>query len=101
MKIEIGQKWVSEKHPWQDFEIYDGVVDTCVDAFKDESIPFDEQPETAKIFFWRRNNDSAFEGFIRKVKGEDAETTHPYAWYGEGKKTAIVSKIKKYKMRLK
>lgn len=100
MELRIGQVWVSEKYPWQDFKIYDGVVDTCVDAFQDESIPFGEQPETAKIFLWRRINDDAFDNFIRKLKGAETETTHPYAWCGESKKASIVSKIKKYKMKL-
>ena len=100
MKLEIGQKWVSGNNPYEDFEIYDGIVDTCNDSFQDESIPFEEQPESAKIYFWRRINDDAFEKFIVRKKGVNCESTYPYAWSGETKKQTIVSKIKKNNMTL-
>lgn len=100
MKLEIGQIWKSEKHPEQDFKIYDGIVDTCVDAFEDESIPFDKQPETVKIFFWERANIKAFNRFIDEKLGKKAVNTYPYAWNGESKKQALIKKIRDYEMEL-
>lgn len=100
MKLEIGQKWISESNSYEDFEIYDGIVDTCDDSFEDESIPFNEQPESVKIYFWRRINDDAFEKFIVSKKGVNYESTYPYAWSGETKKKSIVNKIKKNNMKL-
>jgi hypothetical protein len=100
MKLKIGQTWISEESPHESFKIYDGIVDTCVDAFKDETIPFNEQPESAKIFFWERLDRKAFLEFVKSKKSENSESTYPYAWCGESKKNAIVSKIKNHKMRL-
>ena len=65
MKLEIGQVWISDINPHENFKIYDGIVDTCVDAFEDETIPFNEQPESVKIFFWERVNREAFSKFIK------------------------------------
>lgn len=53
MKIEIGQICVSESHPHESFKIYDGIEDSFVlsDMEIYHKIPFNELPETAKIFF--------------------------------------------------
>lgn len=101
MKIEIGQTWESKTYPHEDFRIYDGVIDTCVDSFEDHTLPFEQQPEGTKIFFWRRINDEAFDKFVVSKKGEKYETTFPYAWCGECKKSGIINKIRKYDMKLK
>lgn len=100
MKLEIGKVWISDINPHENFKIYDGIVDTCVDAFEDETIPFNEQPESVKIFFWERVNREAFSKFIEEKKGRYSETTYPYAWCGESKKSSLVAKIKKNNMRL-
>ena len=100
MKLEIGQVWVSESNPHESFKIYDGCVDTCVDAFEDESIPFDKQPETVKVFFWERLDREAFFKFVDEKKGKNRESTYPYAWCGESKKSSLVAKIKKNDMKL-
>jgi hypothetical protein len=99
MKLEIGQVWISESNPHESFKIYDGIIDTCADAFRDESLPFSEQPETAKIFFWERVDREAFLKFVKEKKG-DSDSTYPYAWCGESKKGYLMSKIKKYNMKL-
>ncbi|MEM5009304.1 hypothetical protein WKH57_01155 [Niallia taxi] len=99
-KLEIGQTWISEDHPHESFMIYDGIIDTCVDSFEDESLPFNEQPETTKIFFWERINRQAFFNFVEGKKGVNYDTTYPYSWCGETKKQTIVNKIKKYGMKL-
>jgi hypothetical protein len=104
MKIEIGQKWISETHPHENLEIYDGekdlieISDMEIDYAFD--IPFNDLPEKAKIYFWQRTNKEAFDKFIVKKKGNSYDTTYPYAWAGESKKSAITSKIKKYNMKL-
>lgn len=100
MKIQIGQTWVSEDSPHENFKIYDGIIDTCVDAFEDESLPFDEQPETTKIFFWERINTEEFNNFVASKKGDDYKSSYPYAWAGESKKQYILNKIKKFNMKL-
>lgn len=100
MKLEIGQVWISESSPHENFKIYDGIVDTCADSFEDESIPFDKQPETAKIFFWERLDRKAFLNFVEDKKGKKADSTYPYAWCGESKKNSLVAKIKKHQMKL-
>lgn len=100
MKLEIGQTWVSQLNPHESFRIYNGVVDTCVDSFKDETIPFDEQPETTKIFFWERADRLAFDQFVKGKKGKNYENSFPYAWCGECKKSSLVSKIKNNEMVL-
>ncbi|MDX8288853.1 hypothetical protein SLL00_03570 [Metabacillus indicus] len=99
MKLEIGQTWVSEINPHENFTIYDGAIDTCADAYKDESIPFNEQPESAKILFWKRTDEKAFEKFIQDNYGEGT-STYPFAWYGASKKAALTTKIKKNHMKL-
>lgn len=98
MKLEINQVWVSQTHPHESFRIHGGMVDTCADAFKDESIPFSEQPETAKIFFWERVDREEFIKYVDKKNGENAESTHPYAWCGASKKYSLTAKIRKFNM---
>lgn|GEM_PF-3475674 len=99
MYLGIGQIWWSSEFPHESFEIYSGIVDTTVDSFSDESLPFENQPEGAKIFFWKRADSDAFQGFIDdKYKGRDS--IYPHSWYGESKKSSLISKIKKYKMFL-
>lgn len=100
MILRLGQVWKSEKYPHEDFKIYDGIADTCVDAFQDESIPFDEQPETVKIFFWERANQKAFNDFVDGKLGVNAVNTFPYMWCGECKKQVLIKKIKEYEMKL-
>lgn len=100
MRLEIGQVWVSDSNPHESFKIYDGIVDTCVDAFEDESIPFNEQPESTKIFFWERTDRKAFLRFVEAKKGKKVDSTYPYAWCGESKKGVMVAKIKKNNMKL-
>lgn len=100
MKLGIGQIWNSKKHPEQDFKIYDGTIDACMDAFQDESIPFDEQPETTKIFFWERTNEKAFDKFVEEKLGRNPSTTYPYAWCGESKKQSLVKRIRDFEMAL-
>lgn len=99
MKLKIGQTWLSDSHPHESFKIYDGIVDTCVDAFEDESIPFDEQPETVKVFFWERVDFDSFISFVEKKTG-NIESTYPYAWSSECKKSSLIRKIRKYNMYL-
>ncbi len=99
MKLEIGQKWISEQFPHENFEIYDGCIDTCVDAIKDHTLEFNLQPETSKIFFWKRTNLDEFYNYLAG-KGIKGDNTFPYAWCGESKKSSLVSKIRKYNMRL-
>ncbi|WP_079709805.1 hypothetical protein [Paraliobacillus ryukyuensis] len=101
LELKIGQEWISDDNPHESFKIYDGIIDTCVDAFKDETLSFDEQPESTKIFFWERINREAFNDFIDKVKGKDSENTYPYAWCGESRKATIVNKIKNNNMILR
>ncbi|MFV4887439.1 hypothetical protein RY279_18525 [Bacillus velezensis] len=101
MKLEIGQEWVSEKHPHENFRIYGGVVDTCADSFKDESIRFDEQPEGAKIFFWERADYASFDKYVESKLGRNRESTYPFARCGETKKSGLVAKIKKFNMVVK
>lgn len=99
MNIQIGQTWISETHPHESFKIYDGVVDTCVDAFSDETIEFDKQPESCKIFFWERCEKAMFEKFLDEKLGIGRDSSYPYAWCGESKKSSIVKKIRKYNMK--
>jgi hypothetical protein len=100
MKINIGQKWVSKEYPYEDFIIYDGIPDSFVLSDMDlpYNLPFDLLPETAKIFFWKRANDKAFKKFLAS-KGK-TESSYPYAWYGECKRSTLIKKIKKYNMVL-
>ena len=102
MKLKIGQTWISKTHPHEDFEIYDGVDDSFVmsDMELYGEYEFDELPETAKIFFWKRVNDDAFHEFIVSKKGENYDSAFPYANCGECKKGTLVNKIKKYNMKL-
>lgn len=100
IKLVIGQTWISETHPYESFKIYNGTIDTCVDSFKDETLSFEEQPEGCKIFFWERSNKTAFEEFVKSVKGENYDSTYPYAWAGESKKNYLLKKIKKFNMKL-
>lgn len=102
IKLEIGQVWRSKTHPHEDFKIYDGIEDSIVlsDMEIYETLPFEKLPETAKIYFWERVNDNAFDEFVKSKKGEDYENTYPYAWSGECKKQVLVNKIKKYNMEL-
>ena len=102
MKLCIGQKYISKTHPHEDFEIYNGVDDSFVmsDMELYGEYEFDELPETAKIFFWKRINLEAFDKFVASKKGEDYDTTFPYANCGECKKGTLVNKIKKYNMKL-
>ncbi|MGN7183659.1 hypothetical protein [Cytobacillus kochii] len=100
MKLEVGQVWESKEFPHENFRIYDGVVDTTVDAFEDEFMSFDEQPESCKIFFWERTNHKEFMKFVVDKKGLNSDSTYPYAWCGECKKSSIVRKIKKNNMNL-
>ncbi len=100
LQLEIGQVWISESSPHENFKIYDGIVDTCVDAFEDESVPFNDQPESTKIFFWERLDRQSFLKFVEEKKGENSDSTYPYAWCGESKKASLVSKIKKHNMKL-
>lgn len=88
IEIKIGQQWISEKYPHENFVIYDGI------------------PED-KVLFWRRSNSSAFEQFITHKKGSsidelisNGKNTYPYAWAGECSISSLKSKIKKYEMRL-
>jgi hypothetical protein len=103
MKLEVGQKWVSESNPHEDFEIYDGCEDDFVLsdlAGNHYNSKFEDLPESAKIYFWRRTNDEAFDKFIVSKKGENYDSTYPFAWSGECKRHPIVSKIKKFGMKL-
>lgn len=100
MKLEIGQTWVSDEYPHENFKIYDGVIDTTCESVKDFTLPFEEQPDGSKIFFWERINGVVFMRFVAEKKGENAESTYPYAWCGEVKKGVLQSKIKKYNMKL-
>lgn len=104
MKLKVGQRWISITNPHEDFEIYDGVEDSIVlsDLEKEYDLnDFENLPESAKVFFWRRINDEAFDDFVKSKKGDNYESTYPYTWCGESKKTVLVSKIKKYNMKLK
>ncbi|MCY8922166.1 hypothetical protein [Bacillus atrophaeus] len=101
MELKIGQEWISEKHPHENFKIYGGIVDTCVDSFKDESIPFDEQPEGAKIFFWERTDNVSFNKYVESRLGSNRDSTHPFARCGESKKSGLIAKIKKFNMTVK
>jgi hypothetical protein len=100
MELKIGQTWVSEESPHESFRIYDGFVDSTCDSIKDFNLPFDEQPESSKIFFWERLDRKIFLDFVKEKKGENFESTYPYAWCGESKKNTLVAKIKKHKMKL-
>jgi hypothetical protein len=102
MELEIGQKWESETHPHENFEIYDRSVDSYVLSDMGISVvnTFDELPETAKLFFWQRTNKEEFDQFLISKKGKEYDTTYPYAWAGESKKKTIMNKINKYNMKL-
>lgn len=102
MKLELHQTWLSESHPYESFVIYDGIADSFVlsDMEIYDDPEFEELPETAKIFFWKRYDKWAFHDFIVSKKGNDYDTTYPYASCGESKKAALVKKIKKYNMHL-
>ena len=99
MKLEIGQNWISKEFPHENFKIYDGIIDTCCDGIKDYTLEFNKQPEASKIFFWERTNLDEFNKFLvsKNIKGDN---TYPYANCGESKKGSLVSKIKKYNMKL-
>jgi len=102
MELKIGQEWISDSHPHENFQIYGGIYDTY------SEVEFDKLPESNKIYFWERTNEQAFDNFIKKVKGKSVSdlikedrNTFPYAWAGECKKQSLVNKIKKYNMKLK
>lgn len=98
MKIELYQTWLSESHPHESFVIYDGInVETGIDHGTND---FNELPEKAKIYCWKRYDKFAFDDFIKSKKGEDYDSTYPYAWAGECKKQGIVNKIKKFNMQI-
>lgn len=99
--LEIGQIWISESHPYESFKIYDGVGDGNVVDFYVHDFLFTELPEKAKIYFWKRVDQKAFEEFITEKKGENYDSTYPWAWCGESKKNILVNKIRKYNMVLK
>ncbi|PSA89279.1 hypothetical protein C6370_20115 [Bacillus atrophaeus] len=101
MELKIGQEWISEKHPHENFKIYGGIVDTCVDLFNDESVPFDEQPEGAKIFFWERTDYASFDKYVESKLGRNRDSTHPFARCGETKKSGLIAKIRKFNMTVK
>lgn len=88
MRLKIGQHWISEEYPHENFVIYDGLIDE-------------------KILFWKRSNSSAFEKFIVQKKGKSIDellskgkNTYPYAWAGECSFGSLKAKIKKYQMSL-
>jgi hypothetical protein len=101
MKLKIDQTWKSENHPHENFKIYDVDIDTTCDCIKDFTLPFEQQPEASKIYFWERTNKEAFEQFVIDKKGNNYDSTYPYAWAGESKKSYLVSKIKKFNMELR
>ena len=101
LELKIGQHWVSESHPRENFVIYDGTYDIY------SEVDFDNLPENNKIYFWKRTNEPAFNEFIKEEKGKhidelikEGRNTFPYAWAGECKKYSLVNKIKKYNMKL-
>lgn len=104
VKIEIGQEWISEENPHENFKIYGGEKDLIElsDLEIDYSfdLPFNKLPEKAKIYFWERTNTDAFNEFVKIKKGENCDSSYPYAWAGECKKSGILSKIKKNSMKL-
>lgn len=95
MELEVGQIWISEDSPHENFEIYDVIEQE-----------WDNHPK--EVFYcWKRTNIKEFNEFVAIKKGmslEDFEkstkTTFPYAWCGESKKSSISAKIKKNNMRL-
>ncbi|STO12782.1 Uncharacterised protein [[Flavobacterium] thermophilum] len=95
INLEVGQKWVSDTHPHEDFEIYEII------HYPDEEYP------TEIYYCWKRINEKAFDEFIKQKKGkypdeliEAGKNTYPYAWCGEAQKSNIINKIKKYNMKL-
>jgi hypothetical protein len=100
MLLDIGQKWVSKEHPYEDFEIYDGTYDERILGEKDLSYdtPFFQLPESAKIFFWKRINEKEFNKFLDEHGKKNSESTYPFAWFGESKKDTLIRKINKYNM---
>lgn len=97
--FKTGQIYKSEEYPQYDFVIdfvtYNRMADD-VSEFNDSS-----------IICWQRINDEAFERFVCKEKNVDSfkelfangRTTHPYAYFGEGKINSIKNMIKKYNMK--
>jgi hypothetical protein len=95
IKLEVGQKWVSDTHPHEDFEIYDIIY------YPDEDDP------TEIYYCWKRINEKAFNKYVELKKGMTIEELYakgknyyPYAWYGETQRNNIIRKIKKYNMKL-
>lgn len=102
MKLLIGQEWMSESHPHENFKVTGGVIDTCSDQYdhdKHFELPFVLNLESTKIFFWERTDAESFNAFLYEKIG-DKDSTYPYAWNGECKKPALVRRIKKYNMKL-
>lgn len=102
MKLTIGQEWVSEFYPHESFRITSGVIDTCSDAYDYErhhDKQFDEHPESTKIFIWERYDKESFQLFLNEnVKSNDS--SYPFAWDGDCKKTFLVKRIRKFEMKL-
>jgi hypothetical protein len=95
INLEVGQKWISDTHPHEDFEIYDVIVQE-----------WDNHP-TEVFYCWKRINEEAFKKYVEFKKGMTIEELYaigknyyPYAWYGETKRSNIIRKIKKYNMKL-
>lgn len=89
MNFEVGQTWISEDYPHEDFIIY---------------IKLDDED----VVCWKKANDKAFREFIKHKKGmciddliENGRNTYPYAYAGECSSKSLKSKIKKYNMKLR
>lgn len=99
MKLEVNQIWISDTHPHESFKIYAGEINTCAEVDVKYGEPFENQPEGAKIYFWERYDDKAYTEFLLDKLGR-TYNTYPYAFGGACGKSSLVSKIKKYNMKL-
>ncbi|MBA4293785.1 hypothetical protein C0431_12555 [bacterium] len=100
-EFHVGQTWVSLTHPHESFQIVGGTIDTCSDAYEEDMYgrPFEDHPESTKIFFWNRSDLNAFNDFLDSKFG-DRPNTYPYAWTGECKRGSLLNKIRAYHMTL-
>lgn len=96
IKLENNQVWVSNSHPHENFKIYNIITQEW------------DHHDSETFYCWERINIDDFNSYIAAKKNmtlkefmDSNKTTYPYAWCGESKRGAIVSKIKKYNMILK
>lgn len=100
MKLNLGDIWISKEHPHENFKVYAGIVDSCHESYPFDVDSFDNLPESAKILFWERTNNEAFDKFLDNKLGENRQNNYPYGFCGETKKSYLVNKIKKFNMEL-